>query len=233
MHFLSAIYQIDVAAGSVPRNNHSTCSVYNFLPQRIECLSFHPLTGLCLSHPTPSHFTGHFSFYVCVCVCSWLHPAPRSTFSPVVWAAVSSWERQPRSQRSEWGSNQSHYHHCWCCRPERGQRAYQLPHRSSQPRPERGPLGDSQPLCVISTLCAPTGILEREGEREGGREGGQRERGKKEHPEAQGSFCDMWTMTWASESLTVADWIFAIPIVNRPSRGCGGRTCKLTSRRSC
>lgn len=125
-------------------------------------------------------------------VCMFLITSPLAVPLPHHQSCGQQWavERQPQSQRSEWGSNQSHYHHCWCCRPERGQRAHQLPHRSSQPRPELRPLGDSQPLCVISTLTLPRGYWREkdEGSRERGREA--TERAKKEHPEAEGSFCD-------------------------------------------
>lgn len=134
----------------------------------------------------PSHFTGQFSF-LSVCAPDYIPlsvPLPRQSCGQQ-WAV----ERQPQSQRSEWGSNQTHYHHCWCCRPERGQRAHQLPHRSSQPRPEPRPLGDSQPLCVISNLTIPQAYWR---EKDGGRgEGGRPKREEKEHPEAEGSFCDV------------------------------------------
>uniref|UniRef100_A0AAV2L382 Glutathione S-transferase C-terminal domain-containing protein n=1 Tax=Knipowitschia caucasica TaxID=637954 RepID=A0AAV2L382_KNICA len=66
---------------------------------------------------------------------------------------------------------------------ERGgeaKQAHQLPHTSSQPRPEPGPLGDRQPLRVIS-LALPRGEHWREAAAPG----------RKEHPRAPGSFCDM------------------------------------------
>lgn len=136
-----------------------------------------------------------------VCVCVFLIKSPLSVPLPHHQSCGQQWtvERQPQSQRSEWGSNQSHYHHCWCCRPERGQRAHQLPHRSSQPRPEPRPLGDSQPLCVISTLTLPRGAEEREGRREAAREGtrvGRPPREKKSTQRPRDLFvtCEQWSV---------------------------------------
>lgn len=152
----------------------------------------------------PGHFTGQFSF-LSVCAPDYIPlsvPLPRQSCGQQ-WAV----ERQPQSQRSEWGSNQTHYHHCWCCRPERGQRAHQLPHRSSQPRPEPRPLGDSQPLCVISNLTIPQAYWrEKDRGRGGGREGGQRER-KKSTQRPRDLFVT-WTMIRASERLAVAGSMF-------------------------
>lgn len=137
-------------------------------------------------HAILSHFTGQLGFgasahdYIPV-LCPTSSP-------PVMWVAV---ERQPQSQRSEWGSNQSHYHHCWCCRPQRGQRAHQLPHRSSQPRPEPRALGDSQPLCVISTLTLPRGYWRERGWGYCGREATERKRA----PRGRGIF--LWREQWS------------------------------------
>ena len=133
-----------------------------------------------------SHFSGQFSVSVPDCILC--VPLPLHQSCGQQWAA--------QSQRSEWGSNQSHYHHCWCCRPEGGQRAHQLPHRSSQPRPEPGPLGDSQPLCVISTLALPRGCWrEKDAGRQREREGGHRERKKStQRPRDLLVTCEQWSV---------------------------------------
>lgn len=153
------------------------------------------------------------SQFLCVCLRALLITSPHSVPLPHHQSCGQQWavERQPQSQRSEWGSNQSHYHHCWCCRPERGQRAHQLPHRSSQPRPEPRPLGDSQPLCVISTLTLPRGYWR---ENDDGREGRKEvtQRGKKSTQRPRDLFVT-WTVIHAAESLSAAGWMFAVHTV--------------------
>lgn len=147
-------------------------------------------------------------------------PLPHHQSCGQQWAV----ERQPQSQRSEWGSNQSHYHHCWCCRPQRGQRAHQLPHRSSQPRPEPRPLGDSQPLCVISTLTLPRGCWrENDGGRQQAREGGSLTQKEKSTQRPRDLFvtCEQWSVP--PKALLLLAGCFAISTIIGPRHGCGSR----------
>lgn len=119
-------------------------------------------------------------------VCPDWIPAPCSTVQPVVWAAASSWASAPVRDQSQApisattttvdAAGQKQGSGLTSCRTDPASQGLNA-----------GPVGDSQPLCVISTLVLPRGFC-------GGR---RRERGRKV-ARGTGVFYDLWTMIHAS-----------------------------------
>lgn len=189
-----------------------------------------PITTMVLvfPHATVSHFTGQFSF--CVCVPDYIPALCPTSSPPVVWAAASSWASAPESEIRV--RLQSVPLPPLLMLQARERAAGSPAATQIQPAKARtqAPGRQSATVCHFNPH-APTGLLERERERERdagrkeAREGREATEREKEHPEAEGSFCDMWTMIGASESLTAASWMFAIITINRWSRG---KACKLT-----
>lgn len=185
------------------------------------------LLGFSFSHAV----NGQFSLCACFCSVPDYIPAPRSTSSPpAVWAAVSSWASAPESEIRV--RLQSVPLPPLLMLQARERAAGSPAATQIQPAKARtqAPGRQSATVCHFNPH-APMGLLKREGRREAeserGRKG-ERPHREKEHPEAEGSFCDMWTIISASESLTAADWLFAVSTIHRPNHGAVGLTCVLT-----
>ena len=145
------------------------------------------LSGLSFSHMTSSHFKGQLSF--CLRFHDYIRALCPTSSPPVMWVAMSSWVSAPESEiRVKLQSVPL----LPLLMLRARKRATGSPAATQiQPAKARtqAPRRQSATVCHFNPHT-PTGLLQREGARDSWREGCATE-WEKEHPEAEGSFCDV------------------------------------------